>query len=468
MRRIECEEDTIAAISTPIGEGGIGVIRISGKKAIAIADKVFESKKKLPVKDQKSFTARYGCVLSKENAGKKSVIDEVLLLVMRAPKSFTCEDVVEISAHGGVATLQAILDRVIKEGARLAAKGEFTKRAFLNGRLDLLQAEAVLDLVKAKTDLGRRWAAAGLEGVLSRQMKSFKEELVKLLSHLEASIDFPEDFPETDSVSQIGGQLAGLAGALRKILESANLGILVKKGLKVVIAGRPNVGKSSLMNRLTKADRVIVTPYPGTTRDVIEEEIEIRGFPIRVLDTAGIQETSHSIETQGIERSKRAVADSDLVLYILDGSQPFSAEDRELLEDLNGREKIVVVNKKDLQRKLDRSQLNGLTNGSSVVESSCILEDGVQALEDEIFRFISNGRLEASEETVVSSVRQKDLLEKVLKSVEEGKTACQLNRSPDLIAVEVREALNHLGALVGEVLTEDVLETLFSRFCIGK
>ena len=464
----EFDDQTIAAISTPLGEGGIGVIRLSGKEAIPIADRIFKSKKNLRARYQKSFTAQVGHVVSRELSGQEKIIDEVLLLVMRAPKSFTCEDVVEISAHGGNATLRAILELVIKAGARLAAKGEFTKRAFLNGRIDLLQAEAVLDLVKAKTELGRQWATAQLEGVLSKKMRSVKQELLDILTHLEASIDFPDDLLRTAPAGEIRERLRNLSKSLRELLSSSNLGSIVKNGLNIVIAGRPNVGKSSLMNRLVRSSRVIVTPYPGTTRDVVEEEIEIKGFPVRVLDTAGIQETDHPIEREGIERTKKAVEESDLVLYVMDSSQALDLEDLRLLQGLLGKIKIIVVNKSDLPQRLDRGELSQQIQCETIVESSCVTENGLKALEDEIFCFITNGRIRVSEEVVVSSVRQRDLLERTLKSVEDAEQACQENASAELIAVDVRLSLDHLGVLTGEVLTEDVLEALFNQFCIGK
>ncbi len=463
----EFEQDTIAAISTPLGEGGIGVVRLSGTQAVAIADKIFESKKKAPVREQKSFTVQYGHVIEKGLDGPK-VIDEVLLLLMRGPKSYTCEDVVEISAHGGSAVLQEILQMALKAGARLAGKGEFTKRAFLNGRLDLLQAEAVLDLVKAKTSLGAHWATAQLEGVLSRKMQNWKEELLNVLSHLEASIDFPDDFPETDSHSELAQRLGLLYQEVEELLASSDLGMIAKRGLKVVISGRPNVGKSSLMNQLAKANRVIVTPYPGTTRDVVEEEIQIHGFPVRLLDTAGIQDTSHPIEKEGIDRSKRAVDESDLVLYVLDGSQDWHPDDETLLGGLDGKGKIIVVNKSDLPPKLDSARVKQRVNGAPVVGASCLKELGVRALEDEIFRFITEGKAKVSDEAVISSVRQKDLLQKALANIADAQKGCEEDLSPELLAVDVRLALDHLGLLVGEVVNDDVLEVLFSQFCIGK
>ena len=298
------DNDTIAAISTPLGEGAMGVVRLSGSRAVEIADEIFQSKNQKKVCEQKNFTSQLGFVT--ETDGEKNTIDEALLLLMRAPKSYTCEDVVEISVHGGTGVLQATLGLAIKKGARLAQKGEFTKRAFLNGRLDLLQAEAVMDLVKSKTPLGRQWAVRQLEGYFSSAMQNLKREILDVLSHLEASIDFPDDFPDAQSSEALSRRLEACEESVSKILNTARSGALVKNGLRVAITGRPNVGKSSLLNRLARIDRVIVTPYPGTTRDVVEQEIQIGNFPLRLFDTAGIQQTSHPIELQGIEQIGRA------------------------------------------------------------------------------------------------------------------------------------------------------------------
>lgn len=459
--------DTIAAISTPIGEGALGVIRLSGPDAIAIADKIFTSKNKKPVREQKAFTAQVGHVIFQKDSKNPKVIDEVLLLVMRAPKSATCEDVVELSAHGGLATLQAVLECAIRAGARIAEKGEFTKRAFLNGRMDLLQAEAVLDLVSAQTELGRAWAAAQLDGVLSNKMKGFKNELLDILTQVEASIDFPDDFLEPDSFFKIEKRLSAVMASIRNMLSGSEIGLIVKKGLKVVIVGLPNVGKSSLMNCLVKENRVIVTAYPGTTRDTVEEAIQIQGFPIRLVDTAGIQDCTHPIEREGIERSKLAVAAADLVLYVVDGSQAFCAADRELLEGLSDRKKIIVINKSDLPQRLRPQDFQEWAKGAAV-QASCVLESGVKVLEENIVSFMSSGQIPASDEGVVSSLRQKDLLEKVYQSLSDASAACRENRSPELLAVDIRLALDHLGMLVGEVVTDDILECLFSQFCIGK
>lgn len=468
------DEDTIAAISTPLGEGALGVIRLSGKRALGIADAIFLAKGKKPVREQAHLTAQYGHVVSGRGSAIPKIIDEVLLLVMRGPKSYTCEDVVEISAHGGPAVLQAILGLAIASGARLAEKGEFTKRAFLNGRLDLLQAEAVADLVKAKTELGRAWAVSQLEGVLSGKIRDFRKELIDILSHLEASIDFPDDFLEPHSLGKIQKRFRDLLDDIQKLLSGSNMGLIAKKGLKVVITGLPNVGKSSLMNQLVRHNRVIVTPYPGTTRDVVEEEIQIQGFPIRLLDTAGIQESSHPIEKEGMDRTKRAVLEADLVLYVIDTSRTPDPYDQQLFEGLADRKRIIVLNKADLPRRADPGKLENWFSRVpkdsivGIVESSCVQEPWTQKLEEKILSFITQGRLEQPNEIVVNSLRQKDLLEKVSQILRDAEQACRDNRSPELIAVDVRLALDSLGLLVGEVLTDDILDVLFSQFCVGK
>lgn len=461
----ESDRDTIAAIATAIGEGGIGIVRLSGPQSIAIADKIFESKARQSVLKQKSFTAQYGWVRTKSG----EIIDEVILLLMRAPKSYTCEDVVEISAHGGAATLQAILARTIECGARLAARGEFTKRAFLNGRLDLLQAEAVLDLVQAKTEMGRAWASSQLEGVLSQKIKYFKEELLDILSHLEASIDFPEDFPDVQEIPELGLRLKNLSEAVRALIDTAALGFVAKNGIKLTIAGRPNVGKSSLLNALCGESRVIVTPIAGTTRDVVEQEIELGGFLLRLQDTAGIHESEHAIEREGIKRSKKAVAESDLVLYVLDAHEALSEDDRILIESLReSKNFILVLNKSDLPEKIQSVEVEKLARSAPIVRSSCLAQNGLRKLEEKILSLIQQGKTSPSGEPVITNVRQKDLLEKLLESIKQAESSCLSGASSELIAVEVRSGLDALGSLAGEIVTDDLLEIIFNQFCIGK
>ncbi len=458
--------DTIVAIATPPGDGGIGVIRLSGSQAVEIADKIFAPKNKKSVRDQKNFTARLGVILDRTVSPPKQ-IDDALVLVMRSPKSYTGEDVVEISAHGGSVVLQEILALTVRAGARLADPGEFTKRAFLNGRMDLIQAEAVLDVIHAKTEKNRQWASAQLEGSLSRHMQTIKNTLMEVLSHLEAGVDFPDDFPETDSRPVIQGKLNAVAIQVAQLLSGADLALLSKRGMNVVIWGRPNVGKSSLFNALVKKNRVIVTPYPGTTRDIVEEEISLQGLSVRLLDTAGIHQTEQPIEKEGIERSKKVVQGADLVLFVLDGSQGWLTEDKHLQDALKGLPYFLIVNKSDLSQKIDARALKQITS-QPVFALSCLKDDSTRALEDAIASFMRKGLSSPAAEGMVTTVRQKELLEKVSKDVSSALVACEKNLSDEFVASDVSSAIQHLGQLVGEVITDDILEIIFQKFCIGK
>lgn len=463
----ESPRDTIAAISTAPGEGGIGIIRLSGKEAVRIADSFFRSGSGKKIADQKSFTAQYGHILDLSGKDPRQ-IDEVLVLLMRAPKSYTCEDVVEIQAHGGFSVLQEILGLALKSGARLADKGEFTKRAFLNGRIDLLQAEAVLDLIRSKAEKSARWAASRLEGSLSAQIKKMKEDLLSVLGHLEAGIDFPDDEITPDTFTEISRKLSLIGERLQKLLAGAEIGSIARNGLRVVLWGRPNTGKSSLMNALLRTNRVIVTPHPGTTRDVVEEEIQIQGFPVRLMDTAGIQDTKDLIEKEGIERSQKAAQGADLILFVLDSSQTLSPEDEKLYQEIRGLQKILVLNKSDLSLKITTQSLKALWPEETTTTCSSVRENGTLELEDKIYRFIMGGKVETSDENMIGSVRQKSSLTKTSEAVFRAKEASQNQLSPELIAVDVRLALEELGVLVGDIATDDLLEVLFSQFCIGK
>jgi tRNA modification GTPase len=463
------EADTIAAIATPPGEGGIGIVRLSGKRSIEIAERLFKAKSGRPLRQHKSFTASYGRLLDPFSAPSPEVIDEVLVLLMRQPRSYTCEDVVEIHAHGGGALLLKILELVLKSGARLAEKGEFTKRAFLNGRLDLVQAEAVCDLIKAKTDLARGFAMAQLEGALSGQLRAMRDALLDILSHLEASIDFSEEDIAPDGLESIRTKLSAAGERLQKILAGAEGGMLVKRGACAVIYGGPNVGKSSLMNCLAKKNRVIVTPYPGTTRDVVEEEIQLKGIPVRLLDTAGIHPTDHPIEREGVERSMKAIAGADVVLFVIDQSRPWSQGDRRLQDEIAGKKVIYILNKADLPQRLSRQEQGlAVPAGTPVLSCSCLNQEGIDALEDELYRLLSGGKLEISDEVIVSSLRQKQLLEKAVAALNNAAESASTNKMPDLIAVDVRLALDYLGGMVGAVATDDILDAIFEQFCVGK
>ena len=467
MKRISSQEDTIAAIATPLGEGGIGIVRLSGPEALAIAERFFEPKQKTKTRDQKNFTVRYGHVVARNGKGAKKV-DEALLTVMRGPKSYTGQDVVEISVHGGAAVLREVMRLAAEAGARPAEPGEFTKRAFLSGRMDLLQAEAVLDLIQAKSVQALRWASSQLEGAFSHKIKKIRTSLVEVLSHLEADVDFPDDFPETASLQVIEKQMAAAQTDIEGLLEGARLGFLAKRGLQVTIWGRPNVGKSSLLNQLAQNSRVIVTPYPGTTRDVVEEEIAVEGFPVRLQDTAGVQETGNPIEKEGVERSRKAMQAADLVLFVLDSSQGLHPEDKHLYEECREKAMIVVLNKCDLPAKTAPQELRELGMTMPVVLCSCVEEKGVERLRREIGSFITQGHADMTDETMVSTVRQRDLLRATAENLGRAREACAKRLSSEFIASDVRHALERLGMLVGEVVTDDILEAIFSKFCIGK
>lgn len=461
--------DTIAAIATPAGEGGIGIIRLSGPQAVAIADRVFRAKSGERVADQDSHTVRYGHIVGRSSAGgPEPMLDEAVLVLMRAPRSYTREDTVELGVHAGSAALTAALTRVLEEGARAAQPGEYTKRAYLNGRIDLVQAEAVLDLIRAKTDRSARWACAQLGGALSRRLQDIKRTLLEASAHLEAAVDFPEDETGADGDRTVLTLLGRARAASEDLLASAGIGLLVKNGAVVAIVGRPNVGKSSLLNRLVGRDRAIVTPIAGTTRDTIEEGYQVKGIPVRLLDTAGIHSTDHPIEKEGIDRSRRALSSADLVVYVVDASEPVSALERQILwAELSERPVLVVLNKCDLGVRPDPAELGRALAALDVVSCSCVTGEGLAELEAAIHSALT-GTVERGDEAVVSSVRQKEALRRISESLCRALAARQAGASPELVAADVRLALQDLGELVGEIVNDEVLDVLFGQFCIGK
>lgn len=461
--------DTIAAIATPAGEGGIGIIRLSGPQAVSIADRVFRAKSGERVTDQESHTVRYGHIVGRGGAGSAPpVLDEAVLVLMRAPRSYTREDTVELGVHAGSAALSAALARVLEEGARAAQPGEYTKRAYLNGRIDLVQAEAVLDLIRAKTDRGARWACAQLEGALSRRLQEIKRTLLDVSAYLEAAVDFPEDETGADGAAAVALLLERARAATEELLASSGIGLLAKNGAAVAIVGRPNVGKSSLLNRLVGRDRAIVTPIAGTTRDTIEEGYQVRGIPIRLLDTAGIHSTDHPIEKEGIDRSRRALSAADLVIYVVDASEPVGAAERQTLwPGLVGRPVLVALNKCDLGVRPDPAELERSLAALGVQRCSCRTGEGLAELEEAIHRALA-GPVERTDEAVVSSVRQREALRRVRESISRALEARQAGASPEFVAADVRLALQELGELVGEIVNDEVLDVLFGQFCIGK
>ncbi len=452
-------EDTIAAISTPIGEGAIGIVRISGKDAVPISDAIFKSKKHKSPSSFRSFTTHYGYVYD-----EGALVDEALLTLMRAPKSYTKEDLIEISCHSGIIPLRKILDLVIKNGARLAEPGEFTKRAFLNGRIDLAQAEAVLDIIKSKTEASLRVALGQLKGGLSVRLNKIKDELLVSLADIEASIDFPDEDLEIISEAKIKNNLKTIRDRLAKLLESAECGIILREGLTCVICGKPNVGKSSLLNALLRRERAIVTHLPGTTRDAIEEFANINGLPFKLVDTAGIAPTEDIVEREGILRSREYLEQADLTLLVIDANGDITDEDKMLLTDTSGKPRIIVINKTDLPQKIDSAVLGN----NCRVKISAKFGDGIDELKKKMTDTVWGGKIISSEGAVITNLRQKDALTSALKSVECAIGAVEDKLSPELIAVELKDALDSVGEIVGEIITDDLLDKIFSQFCIGK
>ncbi len=457
--------DTICAIATPPGEGGIGIIRLSGEKALEIASRVFVGAKGRTVRDFKTHTLHHG-ELRAPDTGER--LDEVLVAVMKAPRSYTCEDVVEFHCHGGPLVLRLGLEALIRSGARLAEPGEFTKRAFLNGRLDLAQAEAVMDLIQARSEAGLRVAMEQLRGSLSGELGRLRERLVRLLVEVEAGIDFTEEditfiSPQAlaDGVHEVGERIAGL-------LRTSEEGRILREGVTVALVGRPNVGKSSLLNALSRTDRAIVTPIPGTTRDVIEEYVSIRGLPVRLLDTAGMRDTVDVVEKEGVRRSHDALARAELVLAVLDGSAPLGPEDRRLLDLAQGQAMVLVVNKADRPPRLEPAQLAEVSPGRRVVRTSATTGAGLDDLRDAIRDAVLTQGLEAREAVLITHVRHraalaraKEALDQVLLSLERGMPA-------ECLAADLRSAVNAIGEIVGKTTTDDILDLIFKEFCIGK
>lgn len=447
-------EDTIAAISTPLGEGGIGVVRLSGPEALRIADRVFASPRGRRPSESPSHRILYGHILDGQE-----VVDEVLLSVMRAPRTYTREDVVEISCHGGLAPLRRVLQVVLQQGARLAQPGEFTKRAFLNGRIDLAQAEAVLELIKARTEEARKMALGQLQGRLSERIEALRERLLSLCAHLEAHIDFPEEDIQPQSLEDMLAEMARTEEDLRALLQTYEEGRLLKEGVRTAIVGRPNVGKSSLLNALLGQDRAIVTAQPGTTRDVVSEEINLGGLALRVMDTAGIRESHDMVEAEGVRRSLQALREADLVLAVLDASEPLRREDLTVLRSLQGRRHILVLNKADLPRRLRTEEL---PSSSPQVALSARTGQGLEALRGAILKSLCLRRqAEGSQPLLISSLRHKGLLEATLRGLGAAREALSTQKPLEIVALELREAAEALGQLTGSIGTEEILERVF-------
>lgn len=454
-------EDTISAISTAQGEGGIGIVRISGKRALAVAAKMFASSGKTKPADFKSYSMHYGRIVDEDN-----IIDEVILTFMRGPKSYTRQDVVEINCHGGLLSLRKILELTFKYGCRLAGPGEFTKRAFLNGRLDLAQAEAVIDIIRAKTDSALKISLNQLSGRLSAKIHKLRRRLLEILVILEANIDFPEEgIPEQGRMDLSLG-IGALQAQLNALLSGSSSGRILREGLHVVICGKPNVGKSSLLNALLKKERSIVTPVAGTTRDTIEELIDIQGIPVRIVDTAGIIKPRDLIERHAIKRSREQIKLADLVIILFDAAHPLDDQDRKMISEVKNKNVIAVINKIDLKPQIKKDKIAGLF--SRVLTLSAKSGKNLDLLEDALRDFVYQGKLPGSELILLSNLRHIQAFKDAEKLISQAKTSLADKLPLEFIAQNLKDACADLDKILGKSFSEDLLEKIFTDFCIGK
>ncbi len=456
-------EDTIAAIATAYGEGGIGIIRISGDEALPILKEIFEFNG-----EGDEFVSRYmtyGKIIDRE---KNQLIDEVLAVYMKGPKTYTTEDIVEIDCHGSMVSLRKTLALVLSKGARLAEPGEFTKRAFLNGRLDLSQAEAVMDIIKAKTDRSFDVALSQLEGGLSLRVDEIRRKLLDLLVDITVNIDYPDEDIEEMTYDRLEENIVEARSMIEKLLNTASSGRMIREGIRVAIVGRPNVGKSSLMNGLLRESRAIVTDIPGTTRDTIEEVLSIRSIPVYLIDTAGIRETSDKIEKIGIEKSKEAFNNADFIIFLLDGSKPMGAEDMEIMHYLEGHKSLVLLNKRDLGTEITAEEITTKMPTSQVIESSLLNGQGITETEDVIEELVYGGEITQSESLMVGNVRHIELLRQGREALRDALQMTRRREALDFIEVDVRSGYERLGEIVGETVSDDIINEVFARFCLGK
>lgn len=458
--------DTVAAIATGSGDSGIGIIRISGPCAFAVADKVFIPKSGIKPSQSKGYSIHYGWITSGHR--RQDTIDEVLLTVMRSPRSYTCEDMVEINCHGGIIALRAVLEVVLENGCRLAQPGEFTKRAFLNGRIDLSQAESVLDIIRAKTDSALKVGITQLRGALSKQMHHARETLLEILSGIEANIDFPEEEIDTSVLKEASGRLQAIDKELVSILKNTRQGRIYREGIHAVICGKPNVGKSSLLNALLKQERSIVTPIAGTTRDTIEEIIDIKGIPVRIVDTAGIVEPSDLVEKKAVQRTQEQIDLADLILFVFDGSRKLSKEDHVLIRKLLSKKKIIIalINKIDAAQKIEKAEIRKKFN--CAIEISAKKMKNISLLEESIAQLIYAGEVINPESVVASNLRHIHALKKAKQHVVEAIAAISNELSLEFVAQYIKDALGYIDEILGKNFSEDLLDKIFADFCIGK
>lgn len=454
--------DTIAAISTAVGEAAIGIVRLSGEEAIDIANNVFRGK---DLRQVPSHTIHYGHIVNEKN----EVVDEVMVSVLHGPKTFTRENSVEINTHGGVMAVNEVLKTVLKTGAKLAEPGEFTKRAFLNGRIDLSQAEAVMDLIGAQSEKAMSVAMNQLDGRLSQLIRKLRQELIETIAQVEVNIDYPEyDDVEEMSHTLMHEKTAYVLKEIKHLLSVAEQGKILREGIQTAIVGRPNVGKSSLMNALVQEEKAIVTNIPGTTRDTIEEYVNVRGIPLKLIDTAGIRETEDLVEKIGVERSRKALKDADLILFMLNKNDEFTKEDELILEAIADLDFLVIINKVDLPRRIDLKAVKEKIKDKQIIEMSLKEGAGIDRLEEVLSEKFLKGELASKDVTYVSNARHIDLLNQAKSALEEAKKGLEFNLPLDMVQIDVRRTWEYLGEIVGDTATDGLIDQLFSQFCLGK
>ncbi|RDY25299.1 tRNA uridine-5-carboxymethylaminomethyl(34) synthesis GTPase MnmE [Romboutsia weinsteinii] len=456
-------DDTIAAIATAPGEGGIGIVRISGEKSLQVANEIFRSMTGKKIQEYNTRTLIYGNIVDNDH-----VIDEVLLAYMKGPNSYTAEDVIEINCHGGFISVKKILELILSKDVRLADAGEFTKRAFLNGRIDLSQAEAIIDVIKAKTDMAHEVAQSHLEGSLSKKIKELRMNVTEVLAHLEVAIDFSEEDVEEITYQTLSERAEELRTQIKKLYDTAESGKILRDGLKTVIVGKPNVGKSSLLNSILGENRAIVTDIPGTTRDVIEEFVNIKGIPLKIVDTAGIRETEDIVERIGVEKSRESFSSADLVIMVLDSSRKLDDEDMEILKNIESKKTIILLNKTDLPQQIEEDKLNQYVDSNSIIRISALNNEGIEELQDKIEGMVYKGSVKNSSSVVITNSRHKDALLKAYESINDAIGAIEQNMPYDFIEVDFKNIWDYLGYINGDTIKEDLLDTIFSNFCIGK
>ncbi len=457
--------DTIAAISSAVGEAGIGIVRLSGKKSIDIANKIFKGLNNKQLANAENRKMVYGHII--DNKSNK-IVDEVLIVSMKAPHTYTREDMVEIYCHGGIIPVKKILELLLNKGARLAEPGEFTKRAFLNGRLDLSQAEAVIDVIRAKTDKSHEVSMSQLEGSLSKKVSSIRDIVLSMVAHVEVTIDFPEDDIEEVTYEELQDSANTVIEEIQKLLITSDRGKILREGLNTVILGKPNVGKSSLLNALLRENRAIVTDIPGTTRDIIEEYLNIDGIPLKIIDTAGIRETEDLVEKIGVDRAKETVESADLIIAIFDVSRDLSHEDHSIIELIKDKKTIILLNKTDLQNKYTQDHLERLLEDEDIISTSIINEVGIDLLEENIKKLFYSGEIEIDSSLVITNLRHKKQLDKALENMESALNDIKDHVPLDCIEVDLRDCWENLGEISGDTISEDILDKIFSEFCIGK